>query len=443
MRARIVACAALLGLALAAPAAEAQNFWTGHRVLNIAHQGGEAEAPSNTMYAYERSLRLGADMLEIDVHSTADGRLVAMHDARVDRTTEGTGVVYEMSLKDVQRLDAAHDFVPGLGTRNGMEASSYPFRGVRNGKRTPPPGYDRSDFRIPTIDQVMRTFPGVPINIEIKGRADTDSDSFFRNADLLAAFLNGIGRTEGIIVASFNQQALERFHAQAPQISLAPAISEVALFKVLSTPLSEGMVAFQVPITFEGIPVTDADFVNRAHAQDYAVHVWLSNDGEDEGIYNRLLGWNVDGIMAAEPGRLEGVLCEKGVARPDRGKDWPGGPHCSERSSIACKVKAIGIERVKRKVRLKLRRFDDFAGRCAGRVRVRFPRLGAVTKGEFDFGKLPPSDGGPETLTIKAPWPVAGAGGGTVKAHIVTRPYDAFPARRTLPVTEGQAVLVD
>ena len=433
MRARIAVCATLVALALAAPAS-AQNFWTGHRVINIAHQGGEAEAPSNTMYAYERALRLGADMLEIDVHSTADGRIVAMHDARVDRTTDGSGSVYGMTLAEIQRLDAGHDFVPGLGTRNGMPASSYPYRGVRTGKREPPPGYSRSDFRIPTLDQVMRAFPEVPINIEIKGAGDTNNESFFRNADLLAAFLNGIGRTEGIIVASFNQMALERFHAQAPEIAMAPSISEVALFKLASKPLSEGMVAFQVPITFEGIPVTDADFVNRAHAQDYAVHVWLSNDGENEEIYERLLGWNVDGIMAAEPGRLEGVLCAEGVARPDRGRGWPGGPHCSEHSSIACKVKTVGIERVKRKVRLTLRRFDEFAGRCAGRVRVKVPGLGTVSKGKFDFGKLPPGEGGPETLTIARQWSVAGVGGGTVRLRTVARPYDAFPSRTTLRV---------
>jgi glycerophosphoryl diester phosphodiesterase len=435
VRARIAASITLLALALAVPAS-AQNPWIGHRVLNIAHQGGEAEAPSNTMYAYERALRLGADMLEIDVHSTADGRMVAMHDARVDRTTEGSGYVYEMTLKEVQRLDAGHDFVPGLGTRGNLPPSSYPFRGVRTGDREPPPGYARSDFRIPTLDQIMRAFPDVPINIEIKGRADTDNDSFFRNADLLAALLNGIGRADGIIVASFNQMALERFHAQAPQISMAPAISEVALFKVASTPLSAGMVAFQVPITFEGLQVTDADFVTRAHAQHYAVHVWLSNDAENEETYERLLGWNVDGIMAAEPGRLEGVLCARAVTRPDRGKDWPGGPHCSQHSSIACRVQVVGVDRVKRKVRVTLRRFDEFAGRCAGRVRLRFPGLRTVTKCKFDFGKLAPAEGGPETLTLAAPGSVASSGGGPARVRAVARPYDAFPARTKLRLAD-------
>jgi glycerophosphoryl diester phosphodiesterase len=421
---------ALFVAAVPAPAA-AQSFWTGHRVLNIAHQGGEAEAPSNTMYAYKRAMYVGADMLEIDVHSTADGRLVAMHDARVDRTTDGSGYVYEMSLEEVRALDAAHDFVPGSGTRDDLPQSSYPFRGVRTGDRRPPSAYRRSDFRIPTLDQIMRAFGEVPINIEIKGRADTDNESFFRNADLLAAFLNELGRTDGIIVASFNQMALERFHAQAPQIALAPAISEVALFKAASVPLSEGMVAFQVPITFEGIQVTDADFVNRAHAQGYAVHVWLSNDGESEEIYDRLLGWDVDGIMAGEPGRLEGVLCAKDTARPAP-PDWPGARRCSPRSSIACKVRAVAISRSGPRLRLALRRLDEFHGRCAGRVRVTSRGQGQIAAPRFDFGKLPPPEGGPKTLAVRARLGridrSALARRSPARLTAVAEPYDGFAA---------------
>jgi glycerophosphoryl diester phosphodiesterase len=420
----LIAVAALLMLPASA---SAQNFWTGHRVLNIAHQGGEAEAPSNTMYAYERSLRLGADMLELDVHSTADGRLVAMHDGRIDRTTEGSGSVYEMTLRDLQRLDAAHDFVPGIGTRTGLGKRSYPFRGVRTGDRRPPPGFRARDFRIPTLAEVMRRYPQVPINIEIKGAADTDLASFQRNADLLAAFLNGLGRTDAIIVASFNDSALDRFHAQAPEIDLAPSIPDVTLFKLASVPLPEGMVAFQVPITFEGVPVTDADFVQRAHAQDYGVHVWLSNDGENEEIYDRLLNWDVDGIMAAEPGRLEGVLCARGVARPERPRNWPVGRHCSGRSSIACKVKAVGVVRAGNRLRILLRRFDDFAGRCAGTVRA-FDRGERVARAGFDFGKLAPGAGGPEALTVRARLrgPMSGA------VRVVSRPFDAFASSRRL-----------
>ncbi|MER3453487.1 MAG: endoglycoceramidase [Acidimicrobiia bacterium] len=64
------------------------NPWLGRRVLNIAHQGGEREAPSNTLYAFKEAVAKGADVLELDVHATADGELVVIHDATVDRTDE-------------------------------------------------------------------------------------------------------------------------------------------------------------------------------------------------------------------------------------------------------------------------------------------------------------------------------------------------------------------
>ena len=438
MRSWVAIAAAVTALALPVSAeaqTPAQNYWTGHRVINIAHQGGEGEAPSNTMYAYERALRLGADMLELDIHTTADGRIVAMHDAKVDRTTDGTGSVYGMSLAQLQALDAGHDFVPGVGTRNGLPEGSYPFRGVRTGAKAPPSGYAAEDFRIPTLDQVMRTYPGVPINIEIKGLADSHYDSFARNADLLAGFLNRLGRTDGIIVASFNSAALERFHAQAPQIALAPSIGEVAAFKVANTPLSEGMVAFQIPITFEGIPVTDADLVQRAHAQDYAVHVWLSNDGENEEIYGRLLGFGVDGIMAAEPGRLEGVLCAAGVPRPARPPDWPGRAHCSPRNSIACETRVVGLEaRSVRAITATLRRADDFAGSCAGKVRVRRPGAGVIARGRFDFGKLPPAQGGPAELAVPLRRAGKAADGKPGRLRAVAEPFDGFAYRSRVPL---------
>ena len=95
--------------AMGAQPAAAATDWTALRTLNIAHQGGEDEAPSNTMYAYERSLRLGSDMLEVDIHTTSDGQLVVLHDATVDRTTNGTGRIYDKTLAEVQELDAGYD----------------------------------------------------------------------------------------------------------------------------------------------------------------------------------------------------------------------------------------------------------------------------------------------------------------------------------------------
>ncbi|MGI8462408.1 MAG: glycerophosphodiester phosphodiesterase [Solirubrobacterales bacterium] len=390
---RVVPALAALVVALAvtpAGAGAANTDWTKLRTLNIAHQGGEDEAPSNTMYAYERSLRLGADMLEVDVHTTSDGELVALHDATVDRTTNGTGRIYDKTLAEVRELDAAHNLVPGEGTERGLGADNYPYRGVRLGEREPPRGFGPEDFRIPALAETIAAYPDVPINIEIKGAADTDAASFQRNAQALAAYLNELGRTEGIMVASFNDAALDTFHDLAPQIDLAPAIAAVAAYKLSGAKPPEGTAAFQVPIEFNGVSVTDQSFVDRVHADGYGIHLWTINDPAE---MNMLLDWGVDGIMTAEPIRLEQVLCERGVARPPRPPSAPG-EHCSKRSSIACDVEPVQARRTGRSLRITLRRQDDFAGRCAGRLTASAPDDRALSATKFALGELPPAEGG-------------------------------------------------
>jgi glycerophosphoryl diester phosphodiesterase len=219
---RRVVLGAVVALVAAAPAPAAE------RVLNIAHQGGEAELPSNTMYAFKRALAGGADALELDVSSTADGQLVVMHDWRVDRTTNGTGYLTDLTLEQVRGLDAAHNFVPGRNAVPGLPADRYPLRGIRTGQRRPPRGYTREDFRVPTLTEVLRAFPRTPINIEIKGRDDQEPQ-FVRNAELLASLLGSVRRTD-LIVTSFNQRALDRFHELAPSVAVAPGVDGIARF---------------------------------------------------------------------------------------------------------------------------------------------------------------------------------------------------------------------
>ena len=418
-----LAAACVLAAAIGAvPAAASATNWLGLRHLNIAHQGGENEVPSNTIYAYERALRLGADMLEVDIHTTSDEKLVVLHDATVDRTTNGTGRVYDKTLREVQALDAGYNLVPGEGTEAGRPAASYPFRGVRTRKKPPPPGFRPRDFRIPTLGEVMKVYPGVPINIEIKGAADQDVDSFLRNAEILANFLNRLGRTRGIIVASFNDAALTRFHQLAPEIDLAPAVAGVAAYKFFDVPPPEGTRAFQVPIEFGGITVVDEAFIQRAHADGYAVHVWTINDPAE---MRQLLRWGADGIMTAEPMRLEQVLCTTDAPRPRDPRDT----HCNHRrASIACAVRPIAARRAGRTLRVRLRRADDFAGRCAGTAGARIPGTRLRAAGRFSFGSRPPGDGGPRTSTAVIPLgrPLRGAVTPGVRARVAARPYMAF-----------------
>ena len=385
---------AVLGACLvgAAPAS-AGNRWLDAGVMNMAHQGGEDEFPSNTMYSFRKAVALGADMLELDVSPTKDGRLVVMHDWEVDRTTNGTGYLTDLTLAQVRKLDAAYNFVPGRNAVSGLPASSYPLRGVRTGDRMPPKGFKPADFRVPTLREVLKAFPRTPINIEIKGRDDAEAH-FLHNADLLAALLKGTHRRD-LIVVSFNQKAVDRFHAQVPQVDVAPGVDGIAGFLLGGARPGPGTVALQIPITYQTggqtLTVTTPESVLQTHRAGYAVHVWLSNDEENAGVYNRLLSMCVDGIMAAKPKLLERRLRARNVVRPD----GHGTDPCSARASSAS-VKngslAVALERrgnepraykgvVRVKARGKLLGHESFSlGKDAGAGGVTVPLSAAGRK---------------------------------------------------------------
>ena len=309
------------GFAAAAPAAPQDptaggNPWLERRFLHMAHAGGENEAPANTMYAFKRAVALGADMIELDVHATVDDRLVVIHNSSVDQTTNGIGLIRDMTLDQVRALDAAYNFVPDRSAVPGLPPESYPLRGVRTHDKRPPRGYQAKDFAIPTLREVLKTFRRVPINIEIKGTSDADVESFQRNAVLLAELLNKTRRTD-IIVTSFNDAAVATFHRLAPQIPLAPGMNELTAYFLSGTRPIDGTVALQVPVTFSGIPVATREFIARAHADGYAVHVWFSGTApEDEPTYNRLIDACADGLMVARPSLLEDILDRRNIARP-------------------------------------------------------------------------------------------------------------------------------
>jgi glycerophosphoryl diester phosphodiesterase len=292
------------------------NPWLQRRFLNIAHAGGENEAPMNTMFAFKRAVALGADMIELDVQSTVDDQLVVIHNASVDQTTNGAGLVRDMTFGQARALDAAYNFVPGRSAVPGLPPESYPLRGVRTHDQPPPEGYKAADFAIPSLREVLRTFPDVPINIEIKGTSDTDVASFLHNTALLAKLLKKTDRTD-IIVTSFNDRAVALFHQLAPRIPIAPGSGELIAYFLAGVRPIDGTVALQIPVQFSGIPVATPEFIARAHADGYAVHVWFSGSApEDEAAYNALINACADGVMAAWPTLLEQILDERHIARP-------------------------------------------------------------------------------------------------------------------------------
>ena len=296
-------------LAAAVPtSASAANPWLDRRVLDIAHQGGEDEYPSNTIYAFRKALKAGADMLELDVGVTRDNQVVVMHDTSVDRTTNGTGLISTKTLKQIRRLDGAHWFAPRRSEHYGHQYGrcAYPFRGIATGARKPPKGFRRSDFRVPTLREVLKRFPKVPINIEIKGRTKDEAVAeYLKNADVLAKLLKHTKRRD-LIVVSFKQAAVERFHSLVPQVDVAPGVDGSAAYLLAGASPGAGVVAFQLPITYtlggSKITVTTPDNVARAHRDGYAWHTWFGDDDVDGPVtWASLVDACVDGVMTAKP----------------------------------------------------------------------------------------------------------------------------------------------
>jgi glycerophosphoryl diester phosphodiesterase len=314
---RVLLCSLSIALILVPVAsAAAANRWIEKKApLNIAHQGGEDEFPSNTMYAFRKALRAGADMLELDIGVTKDGKVIVMHDTTVDGKTNGRGTVASKTLRQIRRLDAAYWFAPRASEHysHTLPRRAYRFRGVATGRRDPPKGFRAADFRVPTLTEVLKAFPRTPINVEIKGRTpDEETEEYIQNAEALARLLRNTKR-RNLIVVSFRQAAVDRFHELVPRIDLAPGIDGAANWLISGGSPGPGVVAFQVPITFQfggsQLDITTADNVARAHGDGYAWQNWFSDEDSDApATWRRLIDMCVDGTMTSRPVAYERVL---------------------------------------------------------------------------------------------------------------------------------------
>ena len=126
--------------------------------INFAHRGGAKVVPENTIEGFREGFAMGGGVVECDVHASAEGTVVVIHDAVVDRTTDSTGPVAEKSLRELQDLDAGYRF-----TTNGGLTFPWRAKGVK----------------IPTLEALYQAFPDSPFNIEIKGRRSGIEEAVF------------------------------------------------------------------------------------------------------------------------------------------------------------------------------------------------------------------------------------------------------------------------
>jgi glycerophosphoryl diester phosphodiesterase len=243
--------------------------------------------------------------IELDVHATSDGALVVCHDSTVDRTTNGTGEISSLTLAEVRQLDNAYWWAPGADVSPGLDRSSYPYRGKAPGD---------PEFRIATLEEalgVIDGFPGVAVNLDIKGTAPQVQPY----EEKLAAELEAFGGKSQVIVASFNDRATENFRGFAPDIATsAGTIASAEFWRAAHQGDAQPelvYVALQVPLRHGDLEVVDEIFVKAAHDHGVAVHVWTLNDPAE---IEHALDLGVDGVISDLPTQLCGILDSRGLA---------------------------------------------------------------------------------------------------------------------------------
>jgi len=242
-----------------------------------AHQGGNHLWPDNTMLAFENAHALGVDVLELDVHLSADGEVVVIHDATVDRTSDGSGAVAAMTLDELRALDFGYRWRPP-----GGDPDVFPYRG--------------QGIAIPTLGEVLEAFPGRAINVELK--ADDD-----RLVDAACELIVAHGKRDEVLVASFHQRVMRVFRLRCPGVATSAGPDEVRTFVFMNmaflgrlyTPQAE---AFQVPRRQAGIEIVTPRFVRGLHERNVLVDVWTIND---EAEMRRLLDLGVNAIITDRP----------------------------------------------------------------------------------------------------------------------------------------------
>ena len=278
--------------------------WLARRPLNIAHAGGDLESPHETMYAYKQAVAAGADMLEMDLRLSADRQLMVIHDDTLDRTTNATGLTRDKTAAELQALDNAYWFVPNCWSCHDQPVEDYALRGVRTGARPAPAGYAAADFGVPTFQQVLDQFPDRILDVEIK-----DGPDGMAAAEALAAVLNGSSHAARVVVVSFDDTILARFHSLAPDVVTSPGLTDTTNWFIGPRSPRPGNASLQVPPVYSGIEVVTQQFVDDAHAAHLAVWVWFNgNDDDVASEWNRLLDLGVDGLITGKPRQLQAVL---------------------------------------------------------------------------------------------------------------------------------------
>ncbi len=239
-----------------------------NRSLIFGHRGAKADAPMNTLPAFELALKQGADGVELDVHLSQDGYPVIIHDFTVDLTTDGNGRAADMALAELKELDAGSWF--GKAFRN---------------------------VRIPTLDEVFAAVgEKLTINVEIKSNSRKTTGCEQVVADKIRHF----GLQSSVIVSSFDPLVLRRFRRIMPDVPIGFLYDR-------DTPrwLHPLMFGLKHEARHPHYTMIDTDFMTWAKTRGYRVNTWTVNEVEQA---RKLREMGVDILISDHPGVIRKAL---------------------------------------------------------------------------------------------------------------------------------------
>lgn len=244
--------------------------------LVVAHRGGAALAPENTLGAFANAIKLGVDMVECDVHLSRDGEVVVMHDPDVSRTTDGKGQISSLTLADIKKLNAAAKF---------------------------PGGYAAQE--VPTLNELLDLVKGkVGIQIEIKYAAGNQRYPGIERKVVDA--INARGMADQVIVISFDFPTLKDVKAIDPRIKTGALVQANWLVTRSSDQIAKEIIATTGADYFmPTASAVNAAMVNAVHAGGLKIGVWTVDASQD---MQRYASWGVDAITTNRPDELKRVL---------------------------------------------------------------------------------------------------------------------------------------
>ena len=229
-------------------------------MLKIGHRGACGYAPENTLKSFQKAIDLGVDMIELDVQLCKSGDLVVMHDDTVNRTTDGSGFVKKIKLKNLKKLDAGEE------------------------------------ERIPTLEEILNLVDRrVKVNIELKGPKTAKPVMKLIEEYVKKKRWN----LDDFIISSFSRRELKKARSINPLIQIGFLISRFQL-------LDHWWLSFakKIRANFIGpsLKIISKRLIRKAHKQGLRVYIWTVNESKD---IERMRKWEADGVFSNFPDKID------------------------------------------------------------------------------------------------------------------------------------------